>query len=138
MSGYNKIQMMGRLSSDTEHRTTAQKGTSVVEFSMAVDSGWGNNKKTCFINCTVWGKQADFVSQYFSKGDPIFIEGRLDFERWDDKTTGNKRSRHKITVERVMFTLGSNKKPPSGEDLVSNDGPAPWNSAQNGDSQPPL
>ena len=77
---------------------------------IASDSGWGDNKKTCFIDVTVWGKQAEFVAQNFSKGDGIFIEGRLDFDRWKDKNSGDMRSKHRITVERVTFPVGNRKK----------------------------
>ena len=106
---YNKIIMMGRLTRNPELRTIPS-GTPVCEFGVAADSGWGDNKKTCFIDVTVWGKQAEFVSKYFMKGDGIHIEGRLDFDIWEDKNGGGKRSKHRITAERVTWPTGAPRK----------------------------
>jgi single-stranded DNA-binding protein len=56
-----------------------------------------------FIDCEAWGKQAEFVSQYFAKGRPILIEGRLKLDQWEDKETKAKRSKHVVVVENVSF-----------------------------------
>ena len=104
---YNKVVCMARLTRDPEMRSI-QSGTSVCEFGIAFDNGFGDNKKTCFITVTAWGKSAEFVNQYFKKGDGIMIDGRLEFDQWEDKNGGGKRSKHTITAERVTFPL-SNK-----------------------------
>jgi len=106
---YNKVIMMGRLTRDPELRSIPS-GTPLCEIGIAVDSGWGDNKKTCFIDVTVWGKQAEFVKQWFKKGDGIVIDGRLDLESWEDKNGGGKRSKHRITAERATFPVGAGKK----------------------------
>lgn len=115
---YNKVIMMGRLTRDPELRTIGS-GTNVAEFGLAVDSGWGDNKRTTFIDVTSWGKQSEFVTKYFKKGDGIHIEGRLEFEQWEDKNGGGKRSKHKVTAERVTFTVGgkSDQKPNNNEPI---------------------
>ncbi len=102
---YCKIVAMGRLVSDPELRKIPS-GTPVCEFRMAFDNGWGDNKKTCFVSVTAWGKQAEFVERYFSKGKGIVVDGRLDMDEWNDKESGNKRTKHYITAERVVFPVG--------------------------------
>ena len=104
---YNKIIAMGRLTRDVELKTIPS-GTPVCEMGLAMDSGWGDNKKTCFVDVTVWGKQAEFVSKYFKKGDGVHLEGRLDYSTWEKD--GQKRSKHSITAERVTFPVGASKK----------------------------
>jgi len=101
---YNKFIVMGRLTRDPELRITPN-GTPVCECGMAFDNGWGDNKRPCFIEVTVWGKQAEFVKNYFKKGSGILVDGRLEFDQWDDKETGKKLSKHYITAERVTFTI---------------------------------
>jgi len=113
--GYNKHISEGRVARDPELRYTKDKQTPVCEFSVALDSGWGDHKRTTFIDCTAWGKQAEFVKKYFKKGDGIFIDGRLDQDIWEDKETGKRRSKHKITVQVVSFPVGSKKKSDSEE-----------------------
>ena len=105
---YNKIIVMGRLTRDPELRNTPS-GTPVCEGRVAFDNGWGENKKACFIDVTVWGKQAEFVSKYFKKGAGIHIDGRLEMDSWKDKTDGKERSKHYIVAERVTFPIGAGK-----------------------------
>ena len=100
----NLVIMNGRLSKDPDLRTIPS-GTEVCEFGLAVDSGFGKNKTVTFIDCTVWGATATFVNTYFKRGDGINIHGRLDLSQWEDKD-GNKRSKHRITVERASFPIG--------------------------------
>lgn len=135
---YNKVIGMGRLTRDPDLRTIPS-GTPVCEFGLAMDSGWGDNKKTCFIDVTVWGKQAEFVSKYFKKGDGIHLEGRLDFDSWEDKNGGGKRSKHRITAERVTFPVGAGKggnatAAPSSTGMDT--APSGWNSQQEIDEIP--
>jgi len=103
---YCKIITMGRLVNDPENKVIST-GTPLTEFRMAFDNGWGDNKKTCFVGVTVWGKQAEFVALHFKKGDGILVDGRLDFDQWEDKNGGGKRSKHYITAERVTFPISS-------------------------------
>lgn len=73
----NKIILTGRLAKDAELRYTPGKGTPVTTFSMAVDDGFGDNKKTYFFNIVVWGKSAEAVAQYTSKGSKVLVNGKL-------------------------------------------------------------
>lgn len=73
----NKIILTGRLTKDAELRYTPGKGTPVTTFSMAVDDGFGDNKKTYFFNIVVWGKSAEAVAQYTSKGSKVLVNGKL-------------------------------------------------------------
>jgi len=132
---FNKVIAMGRLTRDPDLRTIPS-GTPVCEFGIAMDSGWGDNKKTCFIDVTVWGKQAEFVSKFFKKGDGIHLEGRLDFETWVDKNGGGKRSKHRITAERVTFPTGAKKRSQGDSSSSGDEAPAGWNNEQEIDSIP--
>ena len=136
---FNKVIMMGRLTRNPDLRTIPS-GTPVCEFGLACDSGWGQNKKTCFIDVTVWGKQAEFVSKYFKKGDGIHVEGRLDFDTWEDKNGGGKRSKHRITAERVTFPVGAKQgRSNDNHDQPDSGGggaPSGWNSQQEIDEIP--
>lgn len=73
----NKLILTGRLTKDPELRYTPGKGTAVTNFSMAVDDGFGDNKKTYFFNVVVWGKSAETVAQYTSKGSKVLVNGKL-------------------------------------------------------------
>jgi single-strand DNA-binding protein len=102
---YNKVIMTGRLTRDTDLRQIPS-GTPVCDFGIAVDDGFGEKKKTCFIDCTAWGGTAENISKWFSKGDGIQIEGRLSLDQWEDKNGGGKRSKHRVVVERFVFPPG--------------------------------
>jgi len=130
----NIVIMMGRLTRDPDLRTIPS-GTPVCEFGIASDSGWGDHKKTCFIDLTVWGKQAEFLYKHFGKGDGIHIVGRLDYDTWEDKNGGGKRSKHRITVERVTFPVGTKNKNKGGNSDPSGV-PAGWNNQQEIDEIP--
>ncbi len=103
----NKVLLAGNLTRDVELRHTAGN-QAVATIGLAVNRRWKTpegeqREETMFIDCEAWGKQAEFVSQYFSKGKAIFIEGRLRLDQWEDKETKAKRQRHKIVVEDVRF-----------------------------------
>ncbi len=117
MSNYNKIMLMGNITRDLQLSYLPSQ-TAVVEFSIAVNRKWkgkdGNDKdETCFVDCRAFGKQADTLNKYLSKGDPVFIEGRLTFDSWTAKD-GSKRSKHRVTVEGFQF-LGQGNKSDSGQ-----------------------
>lgn len=79
----NKVILMGRLTRDPELRHTG-KGTPVTTFSIAIDNGYGDNKRTDFINCLAWNKTAEFVTKYFAKGKMIIIaDGRISTRSWE-------------------------------------------------------
>lgn len=112
MAQLNKVLLMGNLTRDPECRYVA-KGKAVAELSLATSRKWkteaGEEKEeVCFVNCVVWGKQAEFCGKYMKKGSPVFIEGRLKFESWESKE-GDKRSTIKVDCERIQF-LGAKEK----------------------------
>ena len=107
MASYNKVLLMGNLTRDPEVRYTP-KGTAVAALGLAVNRVWtaesGEKKEeVTFVDVEVWGRQAETAGEYLSKGRPVFIEGRLRLDAWDDKETGQKRSKLKVVAERVQF-----------------------------------
>jgi single-strand DNA-binding protein len=110
MANLNKVMLIGNVVADLELRYTP-KGTAVTDLRMAVNRQWNNDQgtrqeETTFLDVTLWSRQAELAAQYLSKGRPVYIEGRLQMESWEDKTSGQKRSRLKIVGENMQF-LGS-------------------------------
>jgi len=98
---------MGNLTKDPEVRQT-QSGTSICRFSVAVNRSYtaqdGSAKdETCFVEVDCFGRTAENVGKYFNKGKPILVEGRLRQDTWDDKATGQKRSKLLVVLERFEF-----------------------------------
>ncbi|MCC8165925.1 MAG: single-stranded DNA-binding protein [Planctomycetes bacterium] len=117
MAGFNRVILIGNLTRDPELRYTPQ-GTAVVDLRLAVTtvrgrSGSERKEETLFIDCTVWDRQAETCSEYLSKGRPVLVEGRLVEDQWQDKETGERRSRIKVYVQNVQF-LGSRDGGQSG------------------------
>ena len=105
----NHIVIMGRLTRETEYRTTGN-GTSVVNFTVAVDrdfSGQDTEKETDFIDCVAWRKTAEFVTRYIRKGAMVVVSGRLQIRSWTDKD-GNRRRTAEVIADSVYF--GESKK----------------------------
>jgi single-strand DNA-binding protein len=107
MANLNRVTLIGRLTRNPEIRFTA-KGVQVGELSLAVTRTWKDEagqrqEETTFIDCTLFGRQAEIVGQYLAKGSPIFLEGRLHLDSWEDKQTGQKRSRLKVVGEHLQF-----------------------------------
>ena len=100
----NQIVLMGRLTKDPELRMT-QSQKSVASFTLAVDRDYqqsGERKETDFISCVAWGRTADFVHQYFVKGQMAIVTGRLQIRDWTDRD-GNKRTSAEVVADRVYF-----------------------------------
>jgi single-strand DNA-binding protein len=111
MANLNKVMLIGNLTRDPELRHTP-KGTAVTEISMAINRVWNNDQgqkqeDTTFVEVTLWGRQAELAQQYLVKGRPVYIEGRLQLDSWDDKETGKKRSKLRVIGENMQF-LSSN------------------------------
>ena len=107
MANLNKVLLMGNLTKDPELRYTP-KGTAVGDLSMAVNrrvsDGNGNwSDETTFVDITVWGNTAENAQKYLSKGRGVFVEGRLQLDTWEDKQSGQKRSKLKIVAETLQF-----------------------------------
>lgn len=110
MASFNKVILMGNLTRDPELRYTP-KGTAIAKIGLAVNRNWtsesGEKKEeVTFIDVDVFGRTAENVGQYMRKGRPILVEGRLRLDQWDDKQTGQKRSRLGVVAETIQF-LGS-------------------------------
>jgi single-strand DNA-binding protein len=125
-SNVNIVVLMGNLTRDPELKYTGQ-GTAVCDLSMAINytRGKGDQKteEVSYIDVTAFGKNAENAGEYLKKGRQVVIEGRLQQERWEDKTTGQKRSKVKVIAERVTFvgkgqdSAATEAAPPAGEEV---------------------
>jgi single-strand DNA-binding protein len=106
MPNLNKSLLCGHLTRDPELKFTAS-GKAIGNTGLAVSekykSGEQMKEEVTFIDIEVWGKQAETLAQYCKKGACIFIEGRLKLDQWDDKQTGQKRSKLKVVADRIQF-----------------------------------
>jgi len=119
MADLNKVFLMGRLTFDPELRRIPS-GTAVAELRLATSRSWSGRdgerrEETLYIDVTVWDRQAETCCQYLKKGSSIHVEGYLKMESWDDKTTGEKRSKIRVQAERVQF-LDSRRGEAGGTD----------------------
>ena len=110
MANLNRVLLIGNLTRDPEVRYTP-KGTAVADIGIAVNrvySGEDGEKKeeVTFVDVTLWGRQAEVAQEYLKKGRQVFVEGRLQLDTWDDKQTGQKRSRLRVVAENMQM-LGS-------------------------------
>jgi len=110
MASFNKVILVGNLTRDPELRYTP-KGTAIAKIGLAVNRTWRNEagetkEEVTFVDVDVFGRTAENVGQYMRKGRPLLVEGRLRLDTWDDKQTGQKRSRLGVVAETVQF-LGS-------------------------------
>ena len=102
MPNLNKVFLMGHLTRNPELRYTPA-GLGVVSFGLAVNTQITKDKQdTLFVDITAFGRQAEAINEYFKKGDPIFVEGRLQYRTWEDNN-GNKRSKHGIVLNNFQF-----------------------------------
>ena len=110
MPNLNRVMLMGNLTRDPEIKYTP-KGTAIANFGIAINrvftpEGGEKREEVTFIDLEAWGRTAEVIGEYFKKGKPIFIDGRLKLDQWDDKTTGKKMSKLRVVVESFEF-LGS-------------------------------
>ena len=96
----NQVNLIGRVGADPELRYTPT-GKAVCEINLAVDDGWGENKKTAWIGVVLWEQKAQLVGKYVRKGDRLGITGRLSQDEWTDKETGKKQRKTKVICEAV-------------------------------------
>ena len=104
----NKVILMGRLTRDPEMRHT-NSGTPVTTFSIAIDNGYGDNKRTDFVNCLAWNKTAEFVTKYFTKGKMIIVIGRITTRSWETQD-GKRAYATEVIANEVNF--GESKTSP--------------------------
>jgi single-strand DNA-binding protein len=122
MANFNKVILAGNLTRDPEVRYTP-KGMAIAKFGMAINRTWKNEsgetqEEVTFVDIDAFGRQAEVISQYLKKGRPVLVEGRLRLDQWDDKQTGQKRSRLGVVLESFSFLDSGNR----GEGGGSSDG----------------
>ncbi len=110
MASFNRVLLMGNLTRDPQLKYLPSQ-TPVAEFGVACNrrfkSAQGEDREeVTFVDCTAFGKQAELINQYFNKGKPIFIEGRLKYDTWEDKQGGGKRSKLSVVIENFQFVGG--------------------------------
>jgi single-strand DNA-binding protein len=113
MANLNRVLLIGNLTRDPELRYTP-KGTAVTEIGIAVNRVYtgedGERKEeTTFVDVTLWARLAEIAGQYLKKGRPVFVEGRLQLDTWDDKQTGQKRSKLRVVAESIQL-LGTRQE----------------------------
>jgi single-strand DNA-binding protein len=144
MASFNKVILLGNLTRDPEVRYTP-KGSAVCDLGLAVnrsytlDSGEKREEVT-FVDVVLWARLAEIAGEYLKKGRPVFIEGRLQLDTWDDKQSGQKRSKLRVIGE-TMQLLGG--RPPGtggggegGESRKTTPPPKPGAAAPDDDEIP--
>jgi single-strand DNA-binding protein len=147
MAAFNKVMLMGNLTRDPQLKYLPSQ-TPVAEFGVACNrrfkSASGEDREeVTFIDCTAFGKTAELINKYFTKGKPIFIEGRLKYDQWEDKQGGGKRSKLTVVIENFQFIGGRDSGGGGGAPGASYDSggeseqrPAPARPPQRGPSRP--
>src|SRR3954470_6756413 len=112
MPSLNKVLLMGNLTRDPELRVTP-KGTSICQFSLAINRQFKmesgeTREEVIYVDVEAWGKQGETIAKYVTKGRPLYVEGRLRLDQWEDKNTKEKKSRMKVVLEQFQF-LGDSR-----------------------------
>src|SRR5688572_21686753 len=107
MPSLNKVLLMGNLTRDPELRVTP-KGTSICQFALAINRQFKmesgeSREEVIFVDIEAWGKQGETIAKYCIKGKPLYVEGRLRLDQWEDKNTKEKKSRMKVVLEQFQF-----------------------------------
>ena len=139
MSNYNKVILAGNLTRDPELRYTP-KGTAIAKFGLAINRTWNSEdgqkrEEVTFVDVDAFGKQADAIGKYLKKGKPVLVEGRLKLDQWDDKQTGQKRSRLGVVLESFAFLDGGKRD--GGEQAAPEARPARQAAAAPAGDEPP-
>lgn len=119
MANLNKVMLIGNVTRDPELRYIGS-GTAVLDLGLAVNRrSKGQNgefkEEVTFVTVTIWGKTAENCAEYLSKGRPVFIEGHMRNDNWEDKKTGEKRSKLAIVAENVQFLGQRGERTERGE-----------------------
>lgn len=115
MANLNRVFLIGNLTRDPELRVTP-KGSAICSFGLAMARTWKNEageqqEETTFVDVEAWGRQGETIAKHVTKGRPLFVEGRLRFDQWEDKTSGQKRSKLKVVLESFQFLGGRDGAP---------------------------
>ena len=140
MASLNKVLLIGNLTRDPQVRYTP-RGTAVAEIGLAVNDSWfdkqSNTRKetTTFVDITLWGRDAEVAGEYLAKGRSICIEGRLQLDSWDDKETGQKRSKLRVVCERMQMLGGRGEGGGGGGAARGGNAPAARSGGGEGESR---
>lgn len=135
MNSFNKVILLGNLTRDPEVRYIPS-GTAVASFAIAVNRRYKQGTETkdevSYFDIVVFGKQAENCGQYLNKGDAILVEGRLQQRRWDDKDSGQKRSKIEVVAQAVNF-MPKRSGGPAGQGSKQEHEPMPEPSVDEGE-----
>jgi len=140
MASFNKVILAGNLTRDPELRYTP-KGTAIARLGVACNRKWKSEtgemkEEVTFVDVDAFGKTAETIGQYLKKGRPILIEGRLRYDTWEDKQSGQKKSKLGVVLETFQFLDSGGGRGEGGASAPSR--PAPTASAPDGgDAEPP-
>jgi single-strand DNA-binding protein len=120
MASLNKVMLIGNLTRDPEIKYTP-KGTAIAQIGLAVNRTWSNEagqkqEETTFVDIEFFGRNAEIAGEYLKKGRPAYIEGRLKLDSWEDKQSGQKRSRLKVIGESLLLLGGREGGASAGQD----------------------
>lgn len=124
-SGINSYHCIGNLTRDPELKHIGN-GTAVCTIGIAISKQWYDKKTdqkreaTTFVDVVFWGKGGELIAQYMKKGNPLYVSGTLDMDQWEDKTTGQKRTKHYITCDEFKF-IGGKDSGNGGGDSTNQD-----------------
>jgi single-strand DNA-binding protein len=141
MASFNKVILMGNLTRDPELRYTP-KGTAIARLGIAVNRKWKSEtgelkEEVTFVDVDAFGKTAETIGQYLKKGRPIFIEGRLRYDTWEDKQTNQKKSKLGVVLETFQFVDSGGNRAEGGAPAPSRPAPASTPAPENADVEPP-
>jgi single-strand DNA-binding protein len=122
MSSMNRVTLMGNLTRDPSLRNLST-GSDVAEFGLAINEAvmskdGKRDEKVCFVDIVVWNAQAKACAEHLHKGARALVEGKLQFDEWNDKATGDKRSRLRVRADRVHFVGGFARSPADGDEAA--------------------
>jgi single-strand DNA-binding protein len=140
MPSLNKVLLMGNLTRDPELRVTP-KGTPICQFSLAINRQFKmesgeTREEVIYVDVEAWGKQGETIAKYCTKGRPLYVEGRLRLDQWEDKNTKEKRSRMKVVLEQFQF-LGDSRGGGGGGAPVGGGEESPGGGSPERHSPPP-
>ena len=142
----NKVLLTGNLTRDPEVRHIPASGNVVANFGMAMNERWNDARSgeqrdsVCFVEIEAWNRQAEIIGEYFKKGSPILVEGRLKFEQWEDDQ-GTNRNRLRVRLQRFEFTgaASENQQQPADDtEPAENTEPATDSTPQPAESAPQV
>jgi single-strand DNA-binding protein len=133
---FNKVILIGNLTRDVELKYT-QGGSAIAKFGLAVNRTWKDRntgekrEEVCYIDINIFGRSAEIANQHLAKGKRILVEGRLQFEQWQDQT-GQKRSKHSISAESFQFLDSkSDSQQGSGQSAPAQNNNSPFDTNNN-------